>query len=337
MFYKGRTTSFDFLGWAKMLTPFSIALSFGALIYVFLYGFTYGVDFAGGNEIHAQFPQNTNAAQIREVLKTAGISNPLVQSIGSDPANKKEGVSFEKEKGAFKKEGVSSESKTEDASALNKSKEFLIRVEVMENEEENNKKLQSIREVLGTGFQGFSVLRVDSVGPQIGKELRQKGILAVFYSLLMILVYLGIRFDSKYAPSAVFCLFHDTILTLSIFSLFHLEVSVQTLAAILAIIGYSLNDTIVTFDRIRENQALFSDRKSFYQICNRSLNNVLSRTLLTSFTTLLAVGAMWFFADDVIKDFAFTLALGVVIGTYSSVFVATPLLFYMSRLSVFKK
>ena len=323
MLYKGRKTSFDFLGWAKVLTPFSIAISFGALIYVFLYGFTYGVDFAGGNEIHAQFPKNTNAVQIREVLKKAGISNPLVQSIDSGPVDKKE--------------ASSSKPKAADKNVTGLSKEFLIRVEVMESEEENNKKLQSIRETLGESFQGFSVLRVDSVGPQIGKELRQKGILAVFYSLLMILIYLGLRFDSRYAPSAVFCLFHDTIITLSIFSLFHLEVSVQTLAAVLAIIGYSLNDTIVTFDRIRENQALFSERKSFFQICNQSLNDVLSRTMLTSFTTLLAVGAMWFFADDVIKDFAFTLALGVVIGTYSSLFVATPLLFSMSRLSVFKK
>lgn len=339
MLYKNKKFSFDFLEWAKILTPCSIALSFAALICVMLQGFTYGVDFAGGNEIQARFPENTNATQIREVLKKEGISNPLVQSIASDSTsqkNSKESASVFSEAG--KKEVVtSSETANGNISGALISKEFLIRVEVMENEEENNKKLQSIREALRKNFQNFSVLRVDSVGPQIGKELRQKGILAIFYSLLMILIYLGLRFDSMYAPSAVFCLFHDTIITLSIFSLLRLEVSVQTLAAVLAIIGYSLNDTIVTFDRIRENQALFSERKSFFQICNQSLNDVLSRTLLTSFTTLLAVGAMWFFADDVIKDFAFTLALGVVIGTYSSLFVATPLLFFMNRFSVFKK
>ena len=207
----------------------------------------------------------------------------------------------------------------------------------MDSESANTENLNSLQRTLKEEFENTSILRVDSVGPQIGQELRQKGLLAVFYSLLMILIYLGIRFDLLYAPAAVFCLFHDTVITLSVFSLLGLEVSVQTLAAVLAIIGYSLNDTIVTFDRIRENRMIYSDKKSFFQICNQSLNDVLSRTLLTSFTTLLAVGAMWHFADGVIKDFAFTLGVGVMIGTYSSVFVATPLLFYMNRLPFFKK
>ena len=310
--------SINFLGLSKTLTPASILLSFIALGCVVALGFTYGIDFAGGNEVHARFQANVTAGQIRETLKQAGISNPVVQSIDASPSS---------DTGKIKAEGTSDLG----------SKEFLIRVEVMENEEENNKKLNSLQEALTNGFQKISILRVDSVGPQIGKELRQKGILAILYSLLMILIYLGIRFDSRYAPAAVFCLFHDTVITLSIFSLFNLEVSVQTLAAILAIIGYSLNDTIVTFDRIRENQALLINKKSFFHICNQSLNDVLSRTLLTSITTLLAVGAMWFFADGVIKDFAFTLALGVIIGTYSSLFVATPLLFSMSRIPFLNK
>ena len=322
-------TSFDFLSLAKTLTPLSIVLSFVALTLVLILGFTYGIDFAGGNEVHARFEKNVTAGKIRETLKKAGILNPIVQEIGNTgfitkDSNSSNSITDIKD---IKKETVSN----------NKSKEFLIRIEVMKNEQENNAKLETLQKTLTESFQKVSVLRVDSVGPQIGKELRQKGLLAVFYSLLMILIYLGIRFDSRYAPSAVFCLFHDTVITLSIFSLFNLEVSVQTLAAILAIIGYSLNDTIVTFDRIRENQNLFSSKKSFYDICNQSLNDVISRTLLTSVTTLLAVGAMWYFTDGVIKDFAFTLALGVVIGTYSSLFVATPLLFSMSRLSFFNR
>ena len=308
--------SVNFLDLSKTLTPASILLSFVALGCVVALGFTYGIDFAGGNEIHARFQANVTAEQIREVLKQVGISNPVVQSIDAGFLTNAE--------------------KTKDTAGL-RSKEFLIRVEVMENEEENNKNLSSLQEALTKGFENMSILRVDSVGPQIGKELRQKGLLAIFYSLLMILIYLWIRFDSRYAPSAVFCLFHDTVITLSIFSIFNLEISVQTLAAILAIIGYSLNDTIVTFDRIRENQALLANKKSFFYICNQSLNDVLSRTLLTSITTLLAVSAMWFFADGVIKDFAFTLALGVIIGTYSSLFVATPLLFAMSRIPFLNK
>ena len=144
MLYKGRKTSFDFLGWAKVLTPFSIAISFGALIYVFLYGFTYGVDFAGGNEIHAQFPKNTNAVQIREVLKKAGISNPLVQSIDSGPVDKKE--------------ASSSKPKAADKNVTGLSKEFLIRVEVMESEEETIKNYSPLERLWGKVFKDFLFL-----------------------------------------------------------------------------------------------------------------------------------------------------------------------------------
>ena len=195
----------------------------------------------------------------------------------------------------------------------------------------------SIANKIKTHFNGAEIRRIDSVGPQIGNELKRKGILAVCYSLLLILIYLGLRFDYKYAPSAVFCLFHDSILTMAVFSLLGKEVNVQTLASVLAIIGYSLNDTIVTFDRIRENTALFFKKESFESICNRSLNDVLSRTLLTSITTLLAVSAMWFLTSGVIKDFAFTLGIGVLIGTYSSIYTAAPLVVFLNQLQENKK
>jgi len=198
--------------------------------------------------------------------------------------------------------------------------EILIRME-----ESRLEKVTKLTAKMKDQWAGAEIRRVDSVGPQIGSELKRNGILAVCYSLLLILIYLGLRFDYNYAPAAVFCLFHDSILTMAVFSFFDREVNVQTLAAVLAIIGYSLNDTIVTFDRIRENVALYSRKENFSQICNRSLNDVLSRTLLTSFTTMMAVLAMWFLTSGVIKDFAFTLGIGVVIGTYSSIYVATPL------------
>ena len=204
--------------------------------------------------------------------------------------------------------------------------EILIRMEETQLE-----KVVFLTEKIKKQYQGASIRRVDSVGPQIGSELKKNGILAVCYSLLLVLVYLGLRFNYKYAPAAVFCLFHDSVLTLSIFVLFDREVNVQTLAAVLAIIGYSLNDTIVTFDRIRENVSLYFKKKSFSEICNQSLNEVLSRTLLTSITTMIAVGAMWFLTSGVIKDFAFTLAVGVVIGTYSSIYVATPLVLRLDQ------
>ena len=291
----------DFLKPARWLTPLSITLSFGALITLVVLGFTYGIDFAGGNEVQIQFEKPVTAESIREAVRSTGIEKPLVQSFG-------------------------------------KNNEFIVRVEVAEDEKENTRRLDLLKAGLETHFKdkGAKIRRMDSIGPQIGKELRRNGILAVIYSLLMILVYLGLRFDVKYAPSAVFCLFHDTMITLAIFSIFQLEVNAQTLAAVLAIIGYSLNDTIVTFDRIRENHLLSQNKKSFFDVCNQSLNDVLSRTLLTSVTTLLAVSAMWFIADGAIRDFAFTLAIGVIVGTYSSIYVATPLLIFMSRFKMFQ-
>ena len=291
----------NFLELAKTLTPISAILSFVALITLLVLGFTYGIDFAGGNEVQIQFKQEVTAEDIRKAVKSSGMESPLVQSFGEN-------------------------------------NEFIIRVEMAEDENENAQRLTFLKNSLENHFKdkGVNIRRMDSIGPQIGKELRRNGILAIIYSLLMILIYLGLRFDIKYAPSAVFCLFHDTVITLAIFSIFKLEVNAQTLAAVLAIIGYSLNDTIVTFDRIRENHFLLQNKKSFFDICNQSLNDVLSRTLLTSITTLLAVGAMWFIADGAIKDFAFTLAIGVVIGTYSSIYVATPLLLFMNRFKVFQ-
>ena len=287
----------DFLSGSRILTPASAALSFAALAVILALGFSYGVDFAGGNEIQARFQKTVTAESLRGELKARGIESPAVQKLG---------------------EG----------------NEFLIRVEMAEKEEENAQRQQALSAALQAI--GGEIRRMDSVGPQIGKELRRKGVLALIYSLLMILIYLGLRFDSKYAPAAVFCLFHDAMLTLGVFAVFQLEVNAQTLAAILAIIGYSLNDTIVTFDRIRENQGLFGGKKSLWDICNKSLNEVLSRTLLTSITTLLAVFSMWILADGVIRDFAFTLGLGVVIGTYSSIYVATPLMLFMDRLRLFQ-
>ena len=369
----------NFLSLAKFFLPLSVLLSLAALICVSLKGFVYGVDFAGGNEIHARFPARAaaggevSAAAVRRALKEAGFSNPFVQSIAltapeeeTNPFHESQGKTASPVQEPDSAGGSDSGSPSDSASdsvgdsaggskiaapaagnkGLGGEKEFLIRTEAasaagpagdpagsgeasVEDREES--RLQALRTALERAFPGFRILRLDSIGPQIGQELRQKGILAVFYSLLMILIYLGIRFDSRYAPAAVFCLFHDAIITLSVFSLFRLEVTVQTLAAVLAIIGYSLNDTIVTFDRIRENQTVLAGKQSFFHICNQSLNDVLSRTLLTSITTLIAVGAMYVFADGAIKDFAFTLALGVVIGTYSSLFTATPLLYYLNR------
>lgn len=225
---------------------------------------------------------------------------------------------------AFLKESAFTSSSVQSFGSDN---EILIRME-----EAHPDKLEGFSQKLKQKWPQIKIRRVDSVGPQIGNELKRKGFLAVCYALLLILIYLGLRFNYNYAPSAVFCLIHDSVLTMTIVSLFDREVNVQTLAAILAIIGYSLNDTIVTFDRIRENHLLYSKKETFAQVCNRSLNDVLSRTLLTSITTLIAVSSMWFLTEGVIKDFAFTLGFGIIIGTISSIYAAVPLTLFLHQI-----
>ena len=304
-----KKTRFDFLSSAIYITSFSMILLLGALLWIGVKGFNYGIDFAGGGEVQLKFTGETlpQTMELRQYLSQKGFYRPSVQS--------------------FKTPG-----------------EFLFFIENPSTEEtkEDEESLSFIDQLIENLRSDFKsshkadleILKMESVGPQIGEELRKKGLLAVFYSLIMILIYLGLRFDYKYAFASVVCLFHDAVLTMSTFSIFSLVVNVQTLAAILAIIGYSLNDTIVTFDRIRENENLNQNKDlSFIKLCNQAINEVLSRTLLTSFTTLVAITTMWIITTGVIRDFAFTLGIGVIIGTYSSIYVATPLVVFFDYLS----
>ena len=172
------------------------------------------------------------------------------------------------------------------------------------------------------------VQQVESVGPRVGKQLRDNGVVAIIIALILILIYIAFRFDVRYAPGAVLALFHDVLLTLGVYSALQIEVSLPIIAALLTIIGYSLNDTIVIFDRIRENFANISG-SPVEEIVNVSVNDSLSRTLLTSVTTLIAVTALYFFGGGLIQNFAFALIVGVIVGTYSSTFVASPILIWM--------
>lgn len=299
-----KSADFGRIDFLKLGVPFgilSLILTLVSLVLILTKGFNYGIDFAGGTEVQVKFNQEVDAGQVRNFIADMGYGSASVQSFGGK-------------------------------------EEYLIRLETIEgkNDKETNSKIQELvaklTEGLTTTFatQGASIRRVDSVGPQVGAELKRNGVLAAFYCLLLILVYIGLRFDYKYAPGAVFCLFHDSVITLGIFSLFGREVNIQTMAAILTIIGYSLNDTIINFDRIRENEGLFRD-SNLNWIVNKSVNDVLSRTVLTSLTTLMAIAAMYYLAGGVIKDFAFTMGIGIIIGTYSSIYVANPLVILMAK------
>lgn len=200
--------------------------------------------------------------------------------------------------------------------------------------------LVNLQAIFGHVDDGFSstfgekfagVERVESVGPRVGQQLRADAIKAIMIALLLILLYIAFRFDIRYAPGAVICLFHDVLITLGIFVIMGWEINLSILAAFLTIVGYSLNDTIVNFDRIRENIAASESKKpDLYELVNRSVNEVLSRTIITSGTTILAVLAIIVLGGDLIRTFGWAMFIGIMIGTYSSIFVANPLMIWMN-------
>src|SRR5882724_11751813 len=173
----------------------------------------------------------------------------------------------------------------------------------------------------------FTIRGTEVVGPRVGAELRTKALLATLYALAGMLVYIAFRFEWIYGVAAVIAVFHDTIITLGLFSIFNKEISLTVVAALLTLVGYSMNDTIVTFDRIRENLRIVK-RPNFYDLVNMSINQTLSRTILTSGLTLLTALSLWLFGGDVLNGFSFALVCGILVGTYSSVFVACPILIY---------
>ncbi|MCB9521249.1 MAG: protein translocase subunit SecF [Myxococcales bacterium] len=176
-----------------------------------------------------------------------------------------------------------------------------------------------------------SIDRVETVGPRVGEQLRADAVQAILFALAGILLYIAFRFDLRYAPGAVIALFHDVMITLGIFVILREEINLPILAALLTIVGYSLNDTIVNFDRIRENIDAEDGRYDLYELVNRSVNEVLSRTLLTAFTTVLAILAIYFLGGGLVRSFALAMLIGVVVGTYSSIYIANPLMIWTSE------
>lgn len=246
----------------------------------------YGVDFTGGTLIQVVFEEPTTVNELRSTL--SGFQADITRFGGEN--------------------------------------EFLVRVP--EFAEEGTEVSQIVVGVLEEEYDAaaFEVIRTEAVGPKIGDELQQKALLAIGLSLLLTLVYLAFRFEWRFGVAAVIATFHDMIFALGFISLFRLEVSVTTVAAVLTIIGYSLNDTIIIFDRIRENVKRFGRRDEYINLLNRSINDVLPRTVMTSGTTLAVLLALFLLGGAIIRDFALILIVGVVIGTYSSVFVAAPAL-----------
>ncbi len=295
---------FDFVKSVGLFGGISVFLVVISLIYLAARGINYGIDFKGGTEIQVKFSKPVTTEELRKSVEGMHLGEVGVQSFGDGSEYV---IRFVGEKGA--------------------------------DDKETNTKLNSsinlVKEKLNSQFaaNGVEIRRVDTVGPQVGAELKRNGFLAVFYCLLVILIYISIRFDYKFGPGAVACLFHDAVITLAIFMLVGKEVNVPILAAILSLIGFSLNDTIVVFDRIRETEHLFKDR-GYAFIINRSINDMLSRTLITSGTVFVTAVCLYVFAGGVVSDIAFAISIGIFFGTYSSIYVAAPLILVMEKLKL---
>jgi preprotein translocase subunit SecF len=286
---------YNFMGIRKFALTISAILMLISLASLVVNKLNVGIDFTGGSVIEIGYPKSVELEPIRLELGKAGFADAVVQHFGS-------------------------------------AKEVLIRLVPQEGQNKAELSTQVITLLEKLEGTKLDVRRVDFVGPQVGKELTEDGGLAVLYALIAILVYVSLRFEYRFSLGAVAALIHDVVITLGVFSILQLDFDLTVLAAILAVIGYSLNDTIVVFDRIRENFRKIR-KKTSLEITNTSINQTISRTLMTSFTTLLVLFALYFFGGEVIQSFALALIIGVFVGTYSSIYVAsaTALLLGISR------
>jgi preprotein translocase subunit SecF len=293
-------TEFNFMGKKATATWLSCAIILIGVISIMMHGgLKYGIDFAGGTLVQLKFENPPVIEEIRDGLRTIGLGDSTIQEFGSK-------------------------------------NHILIRVERSEGklEEIGTKIKNSLTQKYKEG--SIVVERVEMVGPKVGKDLREKAILSIVYAIIGIVIYISWRFEFQYAVAAIIALIHDVLVTMGAFSLADKEFTLVIVAAFLAIIGYSLNDTIVVFDRIRENMRR-KGKNSLKDIINTSINQTLSRTILTSGTTLLVVVALFFLGGEIIHDFSFALMIGVLVGTYSSIFIASVFLVYWENRIIKKR
>ena len=295
-----RVTEIDFMGKKGVaVTLSSLVILIGIVSILIHGGLKYGIDFAGGTLVQLKFKNPPVIEDVRDGLKTIGLGDSEIQEFGSKS-------------------------------------HILIRVERSEA------KLEEVGTRIKNSLSGkysaeeIVIERVEMVGPKVGKDLQEKAILSIIYAIIGIVIYISWRFEFQYAIAAIIALIHDVMVTMGVFSVADKEFTLVIVAAFLAIIGYSLNDTIVIFDRIRENMRR-RGKKGQVEVINTSINQTLSRTILTSGTTLLVVAALFLLGGEIIHDFSFALMVGVFVGTYSSIFIASVFLVYWAKRSSTKR
>lgn len=283
----------DFMGKRKLAASLSVAALLICLLSILIRGFDFGLDFTGGTLIEVGYEQPAELSDIRAALDREGLSAGSIQYFGART-------------------------------------DVLIRMAPQEDGEVDSAQLSDrVYRTLSQASEGqVELRRVEFVGPQVGEELREQGGLAVLFSLIGILIYVALRFEWRFAVGAVVALIHDVLFTVGIFSIFQIGFDLTVLAAVLAVIGYSLNDTIVIFDRIRENFRRVR-KGTVLSITNSSINQTLSRTIITSGTTLLVLFALYFLGGEAISGFSLALIIGILVGTYSTIYVATAVVIWL--------
>ena len=271
----------------KKFNLLSLMLIFFSLILLLFKGLNYGVDFKGGTLIEIRTDQNSsNITLIRDSFNQMDLGDVSVKKFGNET-------------------------------------DFIVKFEKQKSKDP--KFIDNIKTKLSSSIGNVDFRRVEKVGPKVSSELLKSGIIAIVLSLAAMLLYIWIRFEWQFSLGAILALFHDVIITLGVFSIFSLEINLSIVAAILTIVGYSMNDTVVIFDRVRENLKKYADIKIF-ELTNISINETLSRTIITSVTTLLALLSIYIFGGEILKGFSLAMILGVIFGTYSSIYIANPIL-----------
>ena len=271
----------------KLFNLISLSLVVASLLLLFFKGLNFGVDFKGGTLIELRSnDKNINVTSLRQSFNKMNLGDFNVKKFGNE-------------------------------------NDFLIKIE---KKDTSANAIEVIKKDLISSLGGsFNFRRVENVGPKVSSELLKSGIIAIALSLAAMLFYIWIRFEWQFSLGAILALFHDVIITLGLFSLFSLEINLSIVAAVLTIVGYSMNDTVVIYDRVRENLRKFSDIK-IYELTNISINETLSRTIITSATTLLALVSIYLFGGEILKGFSLAMIMGVIFGTYSSIYIANPIL-----------
>lgn len=290
------TRNVDYVGMFKVAGFLSLALIVGTIVMFFTKGINYGVDFRGGVEVQVKFNQKVELGELRNVMQENKVALSQLQSIGDESQN-----------------------------------EFLLKLET--DKGDLNAVSNQVNNVLTTkyGAGKFEILKNDIVGPKAGNELRTSAFKALFWAILAIMIYLALRFDYKFAPGAIAALIHDVTIIIGAFILTQKEFSLQIVAALLAIIGYSVNDTVVIYDRVREIETMHPNLSTIETI-NRALNETMSRTIITSMTVLGVSLVMLFWGGSVIHDFFFAMTIGVILGVYSTIFIAIPMTAFYEKL-----